>query len=404
MRVISPIKQLVTLEAVAKKDGRNIKEDDLSLIENAALVFDDDSIVWVGKASELPEEFKKFKTKDASHLVITPEIIDCHTHLVFAGNRAKEYVMRLGGADYQEIAKTGGGILSTMKATLNASADELFQLAVKRVERLHSLGIGTIEIKSGYGLTLDKERELSEIIDRLKKHFAPRVQILNTYMAAHAIPAAYSSSADYMKQVVLPLLEELAPKGILDFVDIFYEDGYFKEEDVKSLAKAAKKFGLPLKAHVDEFADHKGALLAAKLGAVSCEHLLCTGNEGIEALSQSQTVATLLPGTGFFLGKPQAKARNFLDQGCRVAIASDYNPGSCHLDNVILAASMAAPAYNMNLGEILTSITYNAAGALALTRQGAITYGFCPRFSFFKADCISEVFYSWGQNFSTRFQ
>ena len=188
---------------------------------------------------------------------------------------------------------------------------------------------------------------------------------------------------------------------MVDAVDIFHEKGYFDEEDAARLYREARELGIPLKCHADEFADSKAALLACSHGALSADHLLNTQADGIEALSKSETVAVLLPGTGFFLGKEQADARRFFDAGCKVAIGSDYNPGSCHFDNVLMCASIAAPLYKMNTAQLWSSITLNAAHALSLKDQGAIVPGLRPRFSFFRAESFDEITYSWGRNLAT---
>tara|TARA_R110000868_G_scaffold100129_10_gene275492 strand:+ start:115 stop:1305 length:1191 start_codon:yes stop_codon:yes gene_type:complete len=385
------IAELATLEGAIKKDGRHLLPSDLGIIKNAAIVFDDDKIVWQGNSADLPQQYQQAAVSLKDH-VVTPEIVDSHTHLVFAGNRADEYKMRLDGADYQAIAKSGGGILATMNATKDADEEELFQLAVTRIERIHSYGVGTIEVKSGYALTLDGERKLSRIIHRLKCHFEGKVRILNTFMAAHAVPKDFTSSSSFIEKIVLPLLGELAQDNIIDAVDIFHEQGYFDLNDVENLFQLAKKLGLPVKMHADEFGDNGGASIAARNNALSADHLLCTGALGIQALANSKTVATLLPGTGYFLGKPQAQARDLLDAGAKVAIASDFNPGSCHVDNVLLLASLAAPNYKMNSAELWAAITINARDALGLEAK--------PRFSIFKAKSLSEITYSWGRNFS----
>ena len=400
MQVLSNLSQVVTLEKAAEKGGRHLQPEDLSIIENGAVVHDGEEILWVGKTEELPEKYVSAPTLRLEGHVLTPEVVDSHTHIVFGGNRAHEYTMRLNGADYQDIAKAGGGILSTMRSTQEEDQLTLFEKASARIERLHSYGIGTIEIKSGYGLTWEKEKELNHIIHRLKKKFAPKIRIVNTYMAAHAVPKEYSSSSEFMDAVVLPLLEELAGEGIIDQADIFHEEGYFSTEDARRLYEKCRELGLPFKSHADEFQDSKAAVLAAEMEALSCDHLLRTEQDGIEKLAASNTVATLLPGTGLFLGKPQANARKFLDAGCKVALASDYNPGSCHLDNVILAASIAAPIYKMNLAEIWTGLTLNAGHALGLNQQGVLKPEMEARFSLFKVDMIDEITYSWGRNFA----
>lgn len=403
MKHYSNISQLVTLKEAAYKDGRNLVPQDLSIIENASIVFDKDIIHWVGRTDDLPEKYSSIKNiKNLSGHTVTPEIVDSHTHLVFGGNRAFEYSMRLNGADYQDIADAGGGILATMEKTITASEDELFAIAVKRVEEIYNYGIGTIEIKSGYGLTIESERKICKVIDRLKVHFSPKVQILNTFLAAHAVPKNFESSHEYLVKVVIPLMEELAEDNLIDFVDIFHEEGYFSIDDSRILFKAAQKNNLKLKIHADEFNDNKGAVLACEFDAISADHLLCTTDDGIKALANSKTVATLLPGTAFFLGKPLANASAFLDQGCKVAIASDFNPGSCHCDNLILIASIAAKKMNFNMAQLWAAICLNSAHALDLKKQGVIEEGKKPRFTIFKTKTIDEVTYNWGKNLAIR--
>jgi imidazolonepropionase len=217
-------------------------------------------------------------------------------------------------------------------------------------------------------------------------------------MAAHAIPKTYNSSNEYLNEVCIPLLNELAPLGVIDFVDIFHEDGYFTEQDVRDLALVTKKHGLNFKTHSDEFNDNKGALISCELGATSCDHLLRTGDDGIKALANSSTVATLLPGTGFFLGKPQANAKKLLEAGAKLALASDYNPGSCHCDNLLLIASLSAPTLGLNQTQLWSAITLNAAAAVGLNKQGALIKDQAPRLSLFKANSIDEITYNWGRN------
>ncbi|MBT3585537.1 MAG: imidazolonepropionase [Halobacteriovoraceae bacterium] len=398
VKVFTKLNQIATLSGVADKDGRKLVPDDLSIIADAAIAFDDQKIHWVGKAQDLPSEYQKSKKIELPGHVLTPQIVDCHTHLIFGGDRAKEYSLRLDGADYQEIAKAGGGILNTMNGTNALSADQLFELTSERIERLGTYGVGTIEIKSGYGLNFESEYQISHIINKLKVAFKDRIQIKNTYMAAHAVPKEFAESKSYISQLVLPLLEKLASENILDAVDIFHEEGYFDSNDTQTLFESAKRLGIPVKSHADEFQDNAGAELAVKYQALSTDHLLCTSDRGIKSLAESKTVATLLPGTGSFLGKPQANARKFLDAGCKVAIASDYNPGSCHWDNVLQIAAMSAPLYRMNSAELWSSITHNAAHALGITDQGALVNGLASKFSLFKSQSLAHITYSWGRN------
>lgn len=400
IKIFRNFSQIATLEGALKKDGRKLTREDLGLISNASIVFDSEKIIWVGLDKNIPETFleKGHPEIDVTGKVCVPEIVDSHTHLVFGGDRSHEYSMRLNGASYEEIANAGGGILNSMKGTHAMTRNELLKLARERVKTIRSYGVGTIEVKSGYGLTFDKEYELSHVIHDLKNIVRPDVQIINTFMAAHAVPKEYSSSYEYMKDAVLPLLDKLGEEGILDCVDIFHEKNYFSRDDVVSLFERAKRLGIAVKIHADEFNDNKGAVLACEYGALSADHLLSTTEDGITALANSNTVATLLPGTGFFLGKSQANARALLDAGARVAIASDYNPGSCHFDNLVMVASIAAPEYKLTQVEMWAAITLNAAASLGLFTQGAIVQGMKPRFSVFNTDSIDRITYNWGKN------
>lgn len=400
MKVYRDLNQIVTLSGAHNKDGRHLLPEDLSIISDGAVVFDNDEIKWVGSSQELPTEYQKLPATSLKGHVLTPELVDSHTHIVFGGDRATEYCDRLNGVSYEEIAKRGGGILLTMNMTNEASSETLFDSACERIKRLHSYGIGTIEIKSGYGLNFEKEFELSLVIDRLKKTFAPEITIFNTYMAAHDVPRTFASSSAYMKEVVIPLLEKLAPMKIIDAVDIFHEKNYFDAKDVELLFSRAQALGLKRKVHADELNDNEGAALACNFDALSADHLLKVSENGIKALSTSSTVATLLPGTAFFLGKPLAPARKMLDAGAKVAIASDYNPGSCHCDNLLLISSMAAAQLKMNQTEIWAGMTLNGAHALGLFDQGSIVTGKKARFSLFKAETLSHISYNWGRNFA----
>jgi imidazolonepropionase len=398
IKIFRNFSEIATLQPAHVKDGRNLKPTDLGIIKNASIVYDNEQILWVGPDSEFPSEYADIQFVDASGKSCVPEIVDSHTHVVFGGDRAHEYSMRLNGATYEEIAASGGGILNSMRGTNELSRTDLLKLAQQRVKAIAAYGVGTIEVKSGYGLSFEKEYELTHIIHDLKTICRPDVQIINTFMAAHAVPKDYASSYLYMKEVVLPLLDRMAEEKIIDCVDIFHEQNYFSEEDVISLFERAQRLNIPVKMHADEFNDNKGAVLAAKYNALSADHLLATTADGIEALKNSNTVATLLPGTGLFLGKTQANARAFLDAGVKVAIASDYNPGSCHCDNVLMIASLAAPMYKMNMAELWCAITLNASHALGIKNQGAIIPGLRPRFTVFNTDSIDRVTYNWGKN------
>lgn len=392
------LNEILTLEGAVKKDGRKLLPSDLSLIQDGAVVVENDLIAWVGETAQLPTKYQSYEQIVLTGHVLTPELVDSHTHIVFGGDRAQEYADRLNGISYEEIRKRGGGILLTMNKTNQASVDELYESAVRRIERLNSYGVGAIEIKSGYGLNIEKERAISRVVHKLKQHFEPRIRIFNTYLAAHDVPSVFSSSSEYLDKVVLPLLEELAKEKIIDAVDIFHEKNYFSSEDTRKLFQRAKSLGIARKIHADELNDNDGAAIAVEFESLSADHLLKVSDKGVAALASSKTIATLLPGTAFFLGKPLAPARAMLDAGVKVAIASDFNPGSCHCDNVLLIGSLAAPQLKLNQAELWCGMTLNASHALGLQDQGAILPGMKARFALFRTESLSHITYNWGKN------
>lgn len=399
MRVYRQLSQVATLSGAHSKGGKHLVPSDLGLLDNAAIVFDDKQIHWVGNDRDLPEEYSRLPSMALPHHVLTPALVDSHTHLLFGGNRSSEYVARLNGDDYQAIARAGGGILYTMRETLKLSQEELIAIGRERLERLLSYGVRTVEMKSGYALTTDGELRLLRAAKALKAEFSGRATVFSTYLGAHAVPKDYASSTQFLQEIVIPTLNQAHAEQLVDAVDVFAEEGYFSQGDVKSLFEHATRLGLPVKIHADEFNDNGGARLATEFQALSADHLLKTSADGIQALAESNTVATILPGTAFFLGKPLAPARQLLDAGCRVAIASDFNPGSSHVDNVLFVASLAAPSLKINLAELWCGITLNAAAALGMKDRGCLTPGMQPEFALFAVDRISDVTYGWGRNY-----
>ncbi|MFP5458907.1 MAG: imidazolonepropionase [Bacteriovoracia bacterium] len=400
MRVYRQLSQVATLSGAHSKGGRHLEPSDLGILDNAAIVFDDNQIHWVGNDPDLPEKYSLLPSISLAHHVLTPAIVDSHTHLLFGGNRSSEYAARLNGEDYQAIARAGGGILFTMRETLKLSQDELVTIGRERLERLLSYGVRTVEMKSGYALTTDGELRLLRAAKVLKTEFSGRVNVFSTYLGAHAVPKDYASSTQFLHDIVIPTLTQAHAEQLVDAVDIFAEDGYFSPSDVRTLFEHATRLGLPVKIHADEFNDNGGARLAAEFQALSADHLLKTSADGIHALAISDTVATILPGTAFFLGKPLAPARQLLDAGCRVAIASDFNPGSSHVDNLLLVASLAAPSLKINLAELWCGITMNAAAALGMKDRGCLVAGMKPEFALFAVNKVSDITYGWGRNYS----
>ena len=375
--------------------------DDLSIISDGAVVFDEHQIHWIGATLDLPVEYKNLPTHSLKGHVLTPGLVDSHTHLVFGGNRSQEYIDRLNGVDYQVIAERGGGILYTMNKTLQMSEDELFIHSQEKINRFCQIGIKVIEIKSGYALTQEGELRLLRVIKRLKEHNLGKIKVFSTFLGAHAIPKEFSSSWEFLNKVVIPTLHQAHTERLVDYVDIFVEQGYFSVTDARELFRVAHLLGLKTRIHADEFTDFGSGGLAAELNCASADHLLRISDESIQKLCSSDTVATLLPGTAFFLGKPMAPARKLLDAGCRVAIASDYNPGSSHIDNLLLVASLAAPNLKMNLAEIWSAITLNPASSLGLSNYGYLDQGAASCFSLFKAPQVSDITYFWGRDFHT---
>jgi len=396
LTLINNCSWVITLESAVSKEGKKLSPQDHTPVKNGAIIHDGQTILWVGKENTIPENFNsniKFR-KDMKGRVVTPGLIDCHTHLVFAGNRALEYVDRLNGRSYQDIADSGGGITYSSEQTNHADNEKLYQDAFQRLERLYQLGHCAVEIKSGYSLTLEGEINLCRIIHRLKQSFKDKISIHTTLMAAHAVPK--NSNADsYLDDVVLPSLKLAAAEQLIDSVDIFHEVGYFNQNHVEKLFTTATLLNIPRRIHADEFNNNNGAAIAKKFQCLSADHLLHVDHANASILADSQTVATLLPGTAFFLGKKLAPAKMLLDTGCAVAIGSDYNPGSCHWNDVFQIARMSAASLGLNTAQFWCSITYNGARALALNNFGAIKPGFKPKFLVWEAREPEDLLYDW---------
>lgn len=370
-------------------------------IEKAALQITDGKIKWFGPESKAPKDPKKF---DGEGCVVTPGLVDCHTHLVHAGSRQHEYQLRSEGKSYLEIAKAGGGILSTVQATRAAPFEQLYLEAAHRVGEAMIYGTTTIEIKSGYGLDVATELKMLEVIQQFKKEIP--INIVSTFLGGHTIPKEYQGKRnDYVALVIREMLPAVAKLGGVDFCDIFVEASAFSAEEARQILSAAKKIGLKTKFHVDQLTAGKGAELAAELGAISADHLEQISEEGIRALKNSGTVAVLLPGASFFLGVKPAPARKLLDVGIPVAIATDYNPGTNPCLNLMLTATFGIGLLKMTAEEVWRAITINAAKALGLEKKvGSIAVGkqadlvlwdapdeIYPLYRYSK-DCVAHVF------------
>lgn len=374
--------------------------DGLGIIEGGAIAAKDGRIVFVGPEAELPSNLiAEAETIDCEGRWITPGLIDCHTHLVFGGNRAMEFEMRLNGASYEEIAKAGGGIVSSVRDTRTRSEDELVAEALPRLDTLLAEGVSTIEIKSGYGLDIDTELKMLRVARRLET-LRP-VRVLTSYLAAHATPAEYKGrNADYIADVVLPGMERAHHERLVDAVDGFCEGIAFSVEEMRVVFDKAKALGLPIKLHAEQLSNLHGAELAASYGALSADHLEYLDEAGAKALATSGTVAVLLPGAFYALRETKLPPMQALrDAGADIALATDCNPGTSPLTSLLLTMNMGATLFRMTVDECLTATTRNAAKALGiLAETGTLEVGKSADLAIWNIERPAELVYRIGFN------
>jgi len=378
--IIKNASQLVTCSGFKAKTGSAM--NDLQVVENGALVIEDGLITAVGRTEDIfydPVESayvkKGFDVIDAAGRAVLPGFVDSHTHFVFGGFRAEEFSWRLSGMPYMEIMKRGGGIANTVDATREASKAALIESGRKRLDSMLSFGVTTVEGKSGYGLDAETEIKQLEVMEAL--HKIHPVDVVSTYMGAHAVPEPYKGREDdyidYMLEEVMPVISH---RGLAEFCDIFCEKNVFSIDQSRRFLRSAEQMGFRLKLHADEIVPLGGTELAAALGAVSADHLLHASDKGIAELADAGVVATLLPATAFSLKEPYARARAMIDAGCAVALATDFNPGSCFTESIPLLFALATLYMDMTTEEAVTALTLN--GAAALNREavcGSIDIG-----------------------------
>lgn len=398
--VYENIHQCVTLSGVAAKKGRHVTEADLGVISQAAVVANSETsqIIWVGKSNDLPNQYQSIVNRfSCDGEVWLPELVECHTHLIFAGDRSHDFALRSKGKTYSEIAAEGGGILTTLSHTRKASFEELMESAEIEINRFQKLGVGTIEIKSGYGLSLESELRILKCIQILQQKVP--VQLVPTFMPAHAIPPEYKGrSEDYVKVVCEEWIPEVANSGLANYFDVFIEEGYFSVNQAEKLCLAAQDHGLQLKIHADQFKSLGGTSLAVRLNAQSVDHLDHISKEDIKVLSGSHTVAVLCPGASLFTGTPYAPARDLIDSGARVALTTDFNPGTCPSRNLPLMTTLACTQMKMTVAEAIAGVTYNAAAALGLENQiGSLEAGKQFRVCQIKAQSYEALPYCFGE-------
>jgi imidazolonepropionase len=343
------------------------------LVHDAALVLGDGLILWAGAAAALPASYAGLPRESLGGRLVTPGLIDCHTHLVFGGDRAREFEMRLQGATYEQIARAGGGILSTVRATREASDAALLAAALARTDALIAEGVTTVEIKSGYGL--DRETELRMLRCARAVGRARAISVRTSFLGAHAVPPG-SDADTYLETVCLPVLDAAAADGLADAVDAFCEGIAFSPAQVERLFAHARRLGLPVKLHAEQLSNLGGAALAARFGALSADHLEYLDEAGVVAMAQAGTVAVLLPGAFYFLREKQAPPVAALRAaGVPMAVATDCNPGSSPLASPLLAMNMACTLFRLTPEEALAGFTRHAARALGLGDRGTLEPG-----------------------------
>ncbi|MGP4059103.1 imidazolonepropionase [Halobacillus sp. H74] len=360
------------LPAPGPLKGEGMKQ--LKIKENAALAVKDGKIAWIGSHEESIQQQAETKV-DAGGKVVSPGLVDPHTHLVFGGSRENELALKQAGVPYLEILKKGGGILSTVQATREESEDKLYEKAGRSLQRMASFGVTTLEAKSGYGLDRENELKQLRVVQRLRDQGS--LDIVSTFLGPHAIPPEYKQDPDGFLDEMVKLLAEIRSENLADYTDIFCETGVFTIEQSRRFMKASQDLGFQTKIHADEIDSLGGTELAVDMGAASADHLVAASDEGISKLAEGQTVAVLLPGTTFYLGKNEyAKARKMIDQGAAVTLATDFNPGSCVTDNLQMIMSLAALKLKMTPEEIWNAVTVNAAHAIGRSdKAGTLEIG-----------------------------
>ncbi len=348
----------------------------LPCIENAFLIVEGDAIAAFGKMSDLKLKEEAFAfTIDASGKIILPSWCDSHTHLVFAGSRENEFIDKIKGVSYAEIAAKGGGILNSAKKLNEAKEEELFLLAKERLQALINLGTGAIEIKSGYGLTVEGELKMLRVIKRLKQAF--NMPIKATFLGAHTIPANFKENKEgYIKLIIEEMLPAIEKEQLADYIDVFCENGFYTPEETIKICEAGKSFGLKAKIHANQLSLSGGVQAGVAVGAVSVDHLETMDENAIKALAQSKTIGTLLPTAAFFLRMPMQPARDLIDAGCAIALASDFNPGSSPSGNMNFVVALSCIQMKMLPAEAINAATINGAFAMEVQNEvGSITVG-----------------------------
>jgi len=373
--IIKNASQLVTCSGIGPKKGKFM--NDLSIIDDGAIYIEDGIIKDIGKNRHILEKYNDVEDIiDAENKAVLPAFIDSHTHLVFGGNREQEFSMRVNGESYMQIMKNGGGIQNSVNRTREATFDELYKKSQKAINSMVSFGVGTIEAKSGYGLDFDTEIKQLKVSKKLNED--NDIDIYSTFLGAHSFPPQFKGGKE--NEYVDFLIDEMLPfvkrENLAEFCDVFVEKNVFSIEQGRKILLKAKELGFKLKIHADEIVCLDGAKLAGEVGCVSADHLLMSSDDGIKSLIENGVVATLLPITAFSLKENFARARYIIDNGGAVALATDYNPGSCFSENISLAISIACIYMGMSIEEAITAVTINGACAIKKEKEiGSLDVG-----------------------------
>ena len=402
--LVKNIKKLVQAESAPLRFRAGAEMSHLPCIDNAFLLAVGGKIAAYGPMSEFSEQLlngiaEKVETVDATGRMVFPTFCDSHSHIVYAGSREIEYIDKIKGLSYEEIAKRGGGILNSVDRLRAASEDELFDSAWQRLEEVASFGTGAIEIKSGYGLDTENELKMLRVIRRLKEK-SP-LTIKANFLAAHAVPREYiGRQTEYVDLIINEMIPMVAAEELADYVDVFCDRGFFTPEDTERILMQGMKYGLQAKIHANELDFSGGIQVGVKYNARSVDHIEYTGDEEIEALLGSETMPTILPGAAFFLGMVYAPARKMIEAGLPVAMAGDYNPGSCPSGNMQFVLSMGCIKYGMIPDEAINAVTINSAYAMGVEEElGTITKGKIANFFITKPISTIEFMpYAYGSN------
>jgi len=399
--LIKNIKSLVQVReaGILKVSGKDMKE--LPCIENAWLAVDQGLIADYGSMDDFPgiEDWKGLEIIDAEGRLLLPCYADSHTHIVYAGNREGEFVDRINGLSYEEIFARGGGILNSAKRLNEASEDELFEQAMGRLREVIGQGTGSIEIKSGYGLSVESELKMLRVIKRIRD--LNLLPVKATFLGAHALPVEYKNNkAGYIRLIIDEMLPAIAKEKLADYIDVFCEQNYFSYGETKEILEAGKKHGLIPKVHAEQMSHFGGIKAGVECGAISVDHLEYCNEEDIALLKNAVTMPTVLPGAAFFLGLPLPPARQMIDAGLAIAFASDFNPGSCPSGNMNFMMSLGCVQYKLTPEEVINACTINSAYAMHLSQEvGSITVG--KKANFFITKPVSSygfIPYSFGSN------